>query len=305
MLGILMSGMIVSCSKNDDNNDEGVIDANNRNSNIAFGKSEAMRLEVPALRRGSGIYFVTRRAAIDNRPGVGKTINYCIEYDSTYYHSRWVAFCFDDTTRQRNVSRSDVPYQTDPFLPARCRLQENGFYGSGYDHGHLCASADRLFSTEANEQTFYMTNMSPQIHNFNGGYWVTLEGLVRDWSLASKNKRLYVCKGGTIRTDQQLRTTNAYNALGKQVKVAVPKYYFMAILAETHNQTFQSIGFLLEHKDYGYNYNSIAPKELMKQHAVSIDELEEFTGIDFFCNLNDALENAVEKNYSLSAWSWR
>ena len=42
----------------------------------------------------------------------------------------------------------------------------------------------------------------------------------------------------------------------------------------------------------------------MKQHVMSIDELEAFTGIDFFCNLNDNLENQLETDCNVDAWSW-
>ena len=89
---------------------------------------------------------------------------------------------------------------------------------------------------------------------------------------------------------------------GDPVKVAIPKYYFMAILAQTKNNTYQSIGFLLEqHGSYASTYPAMAQ---MKQHAVTIDYLEDFTDIDFFCNLNDNLEKVVEAGYNIDAWSW-
>ena len=127
---------------------------------------------------------------------------YCLEYDKRQHHSRWVAFRFDGDTRVRNVSRSDEPFADDPKLSADLHIGSRGF-GSGYYCGHLCASADRLYSREANELTFFMSNMSPQMSAFNQGYWVTLEGLVqklgRNVSFADT---LYVVKGGTVAENQ-------------------------------------------------------------------------------------------------------
>ena len=81
--------------------------------------------------------------------------------------------------------------------------------------------------------------------------------------------------------------------------LACPKYYFMAVLSETDG-VYHAIGFLAEHKEY-----SKAPTaDEVKARAVSIDDLEEKTGIDFFCNLPDDLENTVESDMNLDDWAW-
>lgn len=307
MLGIIMPGMLASCSSddNDSGTDTIITDKSNINSNLAL-KSEnrdVMRLEVPHIRTGKGFRFVSHWAKMTDKSS--KTVmNYCFEYDSVWCHSRWVAFTFDDTTKVGSGSRSDA-WSADVNLPSACQLAPTSYSGSGYTRGHLCASADRLYSTQANMQTFYMSNMSPQLYNFNSYYWAELELLIRNWSKSSTFKKLYVCKGGTIKEGQRFQGKGYFettNVRGDAVKVAVPKYYFMAILAETKNNTYQSIGFLLEqHGSYAAAYPSM---QQMKQHAMSIDELEKFTDIDFFCNLTDKLEDNVEKGYNPDAWSW-
>lgn len=307
MLGILMPGMLASCS--DDNGDgessTEATDKSNKNSNLALRttNSDVMRLEVPHVRTGKGLRFVSHWAKINDL--ASKTVmNYCFEYDSAWCHSRWVAFTFDDTTKVGSGSRSDA-WSADVNLPSACQLAPTSYSGSGYTRGHLCASADRLYSTQANMQTFYMSNMSPQLYNFNSYYWAELELLIRNWSKSSTFKKLYVCKGGTIKEGQRFQGKGYFettNVRGDAVKVAVPKYYFMAILAVTKNNTYQSIGFLLEqHGSYAAAYPAM---QQMKQHAMSIDELEKFTDIDFFCNLTDKLEDNVEKGYNPDAWSW-
>lgn len=310
MLGIVVPGMIVSCGSDDggENNATTPVDSSNKNSNLALKStnSDVMRWEVPHVRTGNGIRFISHWAKMTDL--ATKTVmNYCFEYDSACYHSRWVAFAFDDTTKVGTLSRTDA-WSEDLSLPSSWQLTPTAYTGSGYTRGHLCASADRLYSTQANNQTFYMSNMSPQLYNFNSYYWVILEMLIRNWSKSSAFKKLYVCKGGTIKEGQRFSGKGYFettNKKGTKVKVVIPKYYFMAILAETKNSTYQAIGFLIEqHGSYPVvNINDI-PKSIMKQHAMKIDDLEEFTGIDFFCNLPDKLENQVEANYNMDAWSW-
>lgn len=246
-------------------------------------------LELPQPQEGNDL--LVHRTKVNGN----EIVNYTIEYDRTAYHSRWVAFRFDAQTRPKKVGRKDYgirpQYPHDPLLPATVGLADDVSF-NGYDHGHLVASADRLFSREGNDQTFYMTNMSPMIGNFNSKYWVALEQLVQDKGRdATFSDTLYVVKGGTIRSDQVLQRV----ASGR---IVVPKYYFMALL-KVKNGNYSSIGFWVEHKNYGSNY---AARSEMKQHVVSIDRLEELTDIDFFHNLPDVVEIPVEQNTYATAW---
>ena len=82
--------------------------------------------------------------------------------------TEWVAFRFDNAMREKQVARKDYSirpqYPKDPLCTV---TTSNDASFSGYDHGHLCASADRLCSRLSNDQTFYMSNMSPQMGDFN------------------------------------------------------------------------------------------------------------------------------------------
>lgn len=303
MLGLSLPS-IISCSDDNDDNGGSASNQENKNSNSWYGSADAMRLEIPALTRNvKGTYFLRHQANISNS-STTKTMDFCLEYDSASSHSRWVAFVFDNTTREKRTSRQDT-WGPDPLLPASCRLNPNAYSGSGYTRGHICASADRLFSTEANQKTFYMSNMSPQSYLFNTGYWVSLEGLIQDWGRSNKYKTLYVVKGGTIASKQIKGSFTTKNAQGNTVRVAIPRYYFAAVLAETSTSSFQAAAFFVEHKEYSqYSYDDIAPRSEFKSKAMTVDQLESLTGIDFFCNLNDVVEDAVEKAYSEAAWTW-
>jgi len=249
-------------------------------------KAQSTLLEVPAFQAND--IFVTHDIVL----GTDTVMNYCLAYDTTMYHSRWVAFRFDASNRAKTVGRKDA-FQDDPSIPARFAIGYQGY--GGYDRGHLCASNDRLISAEANEQTFYMTNMSPQLAQFNQDYWVNYETFVanlgRDESFSDT---LYVVKGGTIREDQIRGKVTRPN--GK--KVAIPEYYYMALLSVKAGG-YQAMAFLMEHREYTEDSNSKAEKVA---HAITIDSLENFTGIDFFHNLPDTVENYVEKNLNLANW---
>lgn len=240
-------------------------------------------------------------------------LNYALEWVEDKRHAAWVAFSFDAETSQKNVNRSDDDaWMPDPFVPTS--PEESDHKNDGFDKGHLCASEDRVYNRTANEQTFYYTNISPQMNSFNGGYWITFEKLLQSWARSGNYEHIYVAKGGTMNNlltdftgtqeaaDGRLPQTDA-NGLTRH-GLACPAYYFMAILAQEGNN-YQAIGFLVEHKDdYGYSNNHQAPVDVTQAHALSIDELEEQTELDFFCNLPDNVETEVEASYQENAWQW-
>ncbi len=248
------------------------------------------RLEVPALIEGDE--FVTHPAFINDQT-TQRIPNFYVSYSPTQHHSHWVAFRFDAQTRQKNTTRAEgSSYPVDPDCVTS--LPTTAFAGTGYDHGHLCASADRLFSSQANEQTFYMTNMSPQLPQFNRTYWNYYESFVQNLGRdANFADTLYVVKGGTIEP-RQISTTIDCNGS----KVPVPQYYYMALL-KVKNKAYEAMAFWMEHKEYGTVSDKTAE---MSAHAISIDELERLTGIDFFPLLPDATEQSVESRYTPSSW---
>ncbi len=290
------SWAVIACDEEDDD------------SNIIFGQGSSTpstdsiqstisssqytkRLEVPALKNGNLFLY---HSSVENSDTV---MTYCFEYDPKKYHSRWVAFRFDGKTRAKVVSRKSYniqpQYPHDELLPSDYALNDDISF-EGYDHGHLCASADRLYSRTANDNTFYLTNMSPQIANFNQQYWVEFESYVQNKGRDTNfSDTLYVVKGGTIDSDDNIIK---YICNGR---VPVPKYYYMALL-KVRNNTYSAMAFLMEHEN-----NDYAPSvSEMSEKIVSIDALEEFTGIDFFHNLPDNIENVVESTVAPTAWGF-
>ena len=137
-----------------------------------------------------------------------------------------------------------------------------------------------------------MTNMQPQNHNFNAGIWEKMEDQVRKW--AKSFDTLFVCKGGTIDKSEWIIK---YLGSGNN-KIPVPKYFFMAVLGKK-GSNFKATGFWIAQDSY--------TATTLQSYAVTIQALQKNTGIDFFCNLPDNIENEVE-NIPLSQmekeWTW-
>ena len=238
------------------------------------------------------------------------TLNYCVGYNTTLKTNCWTAFKwysgFSSNNKNWNRNRwrqgetfngyggTGDPFQPDPVLPEAIRINQSDYSGSGYQRGHLLGSADRLNSKEANGQTFYMSNIMPQIGAFNEqGIWWNLENWLRStYDQSSFRDTLYVVKGGTVNAGN-------YTKIGAGGQLVCPDYFYMAILAFAKKYSkkdggYYAIAFWMEHKG---NTDDVSSK-----YAISIDELEKRTGIDFFCNLPDDIEDAVEKSYYLADW---
>lgn len=281
--------LLWGCSPHDDEPDDP--STVNVNANDAKKNLWADRLEIPKLKGGVVNMFLVKRLS-------SGAINYCIEWDISKKAQRWSAFRWDNTNSGGYVKREDN-FIEDFDIPEMYRTNQGFYSGSGYTRGHICASADRWNSLEANRQTFLYSNMQPQLYSFNCGIWANLEMKVRSWNNEAFRDTLYVVKGGTIDHSSDILE---YVRRGSEWQLLVPKYFFMAILCKnksTTNGGYKAIGFYLEHRSFYEDEQTLSP------YIVSIDRLEELTGIDFFCNLPDQIENTVESTLTPIAWGFR
>lgn len=208
--------------------------------------------------------------------------HYTLSYSEKHEQAEWVAY--ELTKQQISKSNFKRPYFIKDQKVKTQSAHYRNFKNSGYDKGHLCPAADRKFSKEAHDETFLTSNISPQNHQFNSGVWNRLEQKTRYW--ATKYDKLYVVTGGILSSN--LKT------IGSE-KVAVPNYFYKIIL-DFHEPEIKAIAFLLPHKN---------SEKGLYQFVVSIDEIEKLTGIDFFSEIEDVLENKLEKSSSYSNWSFR
>lgn len=280
--------------------------AGNINANSTTKSIHAQRLEVPRLQNGNNYQLLVKT---DSEIGV----NYIIEWDCVNHAQRWTCFHWTKSNTFKNWDRGKWssgatfngyggdydPFQPDPEISSQFRSELSDYSGSGYNRGHMCASEDRICSKNVNGQTFYLSNMHPQISGHNGGVWSNMESRVRSWRDAAikAGGELFVCKGGTIYAKGSSMASGTMQDIHATIgsnKLPVPKYFFMAVLKKNSSGTYSGMAFWTEHKTD--NSGSLTP------YMITIDELEKRTGYDFFCNLPDLQENAVEANLVESEW---
>lgn len=152
---------------------------------------------------------------------------------------------------------------------------------SGYTRGHMAPAADMKWDREAMKESFYMTNICPQKAALNSGGWNKLEDKVRDW--ARRDSAIIVATGPVLSPDMK--------TIGES-RVAVPKQFYKVILAP-YATPLRAIAFI---------YPNGSSKGAIKKYAVTVDEVEQLTGIDFFSALDDDEETEVEAGFNLLQW---
>ncbi|MGI6233605.1 MAG: DNA/RNA non-specific endonuclease [Prevotella sp.] len=265
----------------------------NENKNTATDlakNNEGWRLEFPKFYQGTDTTFEITHSTDEYG------ITYSLEWDGVKKANRWTCYELYEGNMQSNVSRVD-DFQIDPDIPEEYQHTLADYSGSGFSRGHLCPSADRLCSSEQNAQTFYLSNMQPQWQNHNGVLWSNMETHVRD--IAANYDTLYVVKAATIDNEDQIYTDIEVQAIDSASNFPgiVPRYFYMALMGyNKQTDSYTAIAYWTEHTNTSINTTDFS------SYTITIDELEEKTGIDFFCNLPDEIEEQVEATVELSNW---
>jgi endonuclease G len=204
---------------------------------------------------------------------------YTFSYVEAHEQSEWVAYLLEDGKwKYSNLERP--LFEQDPIVETESAHWGN-YKKSGYTKGHLCPAGDRKQSQELYDETFFTSNASPQLYDFNAGVWNRLENKVRYW--AGKYDGVYVVTGGVL--------TDNLETIGKE-DVSVPKYFYKVLL--TKDKT-RMIAFLVPHEK---------SNQPLYEFVVSVDELEKKTGINFFSKLDDTTENKLEASKDYKGWSF-
>lgn len=194
---------------------------------------------------------------------------YCLDFNTEHKQPNWVYYMLTQT----HIS-GDTP-RASSFR--NCRLGDitsatNADYrGSGYDKGHLCPAADMKHSREAMSATFQMWNMSPQEPSFNRGWWADLEALIRSY-IKAETDTVFVVTGPVF--------LNNKGTIGKN-EVTIPGLYYKVVYCPCRG----GIGFLMPNSKVS---------STLQSWQVSIDLIEALTGIDFFPQLPNELEDEIE-----------
>lgn len=201
---------------------------------------------------------------------------FILSYNAEHKQANWVYYvpCIGDD--EGKVGRTNN-FREDKMV-ASGSAKPSDYVKSGYDRGHLCPAGDMTQSVEAMSETFYMSNMSPQIPGFNRGIWKSLEEQVRKWG---KAERIYVVTGPVFKDEK--------GKIGES-GVTVPGYYYKIVYSPARNQM---IAFVLPNEK---------SEKRFSDHVVSVDSVERMTGIDFFEHMPDTLENRLEAKSDYMKW---
>jgi endonuclease G len=213
---------------------------------------------------------------------VVKHAGYSLLFSDKHKQAIWVAYELTKDETTKLYDRTDK-FMVDPLVKTGSATDKD-YEGSGFDRGHLAPAADMGWSSASVAESFYYSNMSPQLPAFNRGVWKRLEELVRSWAI--EDLTIDVVTGPVL--------SNGLLTIGPN-KVSVPHYYYKVILDYTE-PGINGIGFILP------NAGSSEP---LQNFAVTIDSVEKLTGIDFFPKLPDIQERVIEKTLCLSCWTWK
>lgn len=203
---------------------------------------------------------------------------FILSYQEDYELASWVLHYLSPDAASGTADRSNT-FMEDPLVETGSAVTQD-YARSGYDRGHLCPAGDFKNDQDLQNETFYMSNMSPQAPDFNRGIWSDLELRVRHW--AETRGGLIVVTGPILK--------EGLPVIGKRNQIAVPESFYKIVYDP---QTNQAIAFLMP------NEGSV---ELVKSFAVSIDKIEKLTGINFFAQLPDAVEQKIEASVHLDDW---
>lgn len=204
---------------------------------------------------------------------------FSLSYCEGHEQAEWVAYKLIPEYFV-GVSRTN-DFREDPYVRTGSATLDD-YRNSGYDRGHLLPAGSMKHNFTAMSETFFLSNISPQRHEFNGGLWKNLEEKVRQWTVNSDS--IFVVSGGVLR-----------NGLEKisGTKVSIPKHFYKVIV-QFRSGSIEGIGFIMENRKLSGN---------VINYAVTIDEIEKVTGIDFFSFFPKDVENRMESHLNLPHWN--
>lgn len=248
--------------------------------------------ELPVKKTDADFIYVCHFASLNNR----NVRNYSFCYDKRLHVAHWVAYPLHTVYRGSIDRTNDFQYDPKVDYSYQPNLVGRSYTGS-YDRGHQLPSADRTATRELNLQTFYSTNMTPQLNRLNQDMWANLEGAVRSQMCSDT---LYVVTGcyyantNTTTTDQD------------RMICPVPTNYFKVLLrtrtgttgkriADCSAAELKAIGFWVDQRSYG----DIQPPASI---CMSVAEIEKKTGFTFFPNIAESAAESVKAQNSPSQW---
>ena len=194
-------------------------------------------MDIPSLRRETRYGMPAADKIMFNR-------HYVLGYSYYFRQAKWALEIVDPDNP--GLERLDN-FRPDYRIPDMFRADRVDYAGSGYDRGHLVASANQRETELQNSETFLLSNMSPQQPRFNRGVWKELEGEVRRLDAIPKVYETYVICGPIFYFDQAVESIGDDDS--NKVSIPVPHAYFKSVLAETNTGALKMWSFVLPNEE--------------------------------------------------------
>ena len=219
-------------------------------------------------------------------PGKADTIidrpGYALGYIEYHEQPAWVVYRLTKQQALTKAAKRGDDFKEDPNIPTGSATLAD-YRRSGFDRGHLCPAADMAYSVGTMEDSFYMSNMSPQRPAFNRGVWKDLEAQVRAFAITEGD--VYIVTGPILPKTKSV-------TIGSN-KVTVPTHYYKVVYDRTPPE--KMIGFILP--------NDGSDRQL-QDFAVTVDAVEAATGLNFFSAVPQPKQEQLESTISVRDWKW-
>ncbi|MDR3326854.1 MAG: DNA/RNA non-specific endonuclease [Prevotellaceae bacterium] len=207
-------------------------------------------------------------------------IGYTVSYNSDWKIPNWVAY---ELTKEevKGVTPRGNNFVPDPEVSYGMSASTDDYKNSGWDRGHMAPAADMKWSEQAMKESFYLSNVCPQNKKLNSGVWKDLEELVR--GLATEKGNIYVVCGSVVSKQPE---TIGHN------KVVVPDAFFKVLL-QNDNGNWSAIAFMFANE---------SGRKPLSTYAMSVEDMQTITDIDFFPALPDSIEEKIESQVDFTKW---
>lgn len=209
---------------------------------------------------------------------------FVVSYNPQKCTPSWVAWELTTEETTGSISRKDYDFTPDPMLDVHNQVEKQEYANCGYDRGHMCPAGDMEWSSSAMHDCHYMTNVCPQVPKLNQIYWERLESACRRW--ANLYGSIYIVCG-------PIYNSGKHATIGTSHKIAIPEGFFKVVITLAEG----------EEKGIGFYYKNDETRQTMENAVLSIVQIEELTGYDFFSELPDEVERRIESQNNLSSWN--
>lgn len=219
----------------------------------------------------------------DEMPEIKKEYTgFFVSFNPVHHVPNYVAWELTAEKANGQFPRNNA-FRPDPDVYGCATLED--YRGSGFDRGHMAPAADMKWSEQAMLDCHFLTNMCPQDHSLNGGKWNTLEQMCRSWAMRDSS---IIIITGPVLCDELPRTIG-------RTGVSVPERFFKIVFAP-YAYPPRAVGFVMPNSPVD---------DQMESLAVTVDQIEEITGYDFFAALPDSIENQIESTAVYKNWTRR